>query len=317
MATNTDTNTDADASSSTRRLFRSVSMDGTTVVRTPSVASTVSITSAASATNFQKATQRETPREHVLVIGGRGPTGVEIIRQLSTHPAEPSIYAFCHNTYAPKGDPGISKLCSGVIEGNASSKNDLENAIQMSQATTIIVSFCDVESMGRTDLRSTNAKVLSEILKQEENCHIQVMVLSVVGAGPTTVYGGRFGTSFWKKHKMRFVLVDHTLQELAFQRNIGDRVAIIRTTALRDEKARGKVRVFGDYDKTPRRKTNRKDLALWLIHQIYDAAETGTRKTPGSSSPCEGSIKMTRSAVNYCNSSPVILGTATNISGCR
>lgn len=201
----------------------------------------------------------------ILVIGASGRTGQECLRQLAQHPAKPALHAFCRD--ASKMDPQDAKLCQSIVTGNARSEQDLYNALDTTNADTVIVSIGNGDDTSKTDIRTASARALVNVLtKNPQFEHVRVLVVSSTGAASSDIIVG-FGIGKLISFHLRHVLADHTGQEAAFQ-SIQDRTVIVRPTALTDKKATGKLVEFGDKDKSPSIETDRSDLASFIVQEI-------------------------------------------------
>lgn len=203
----------------------------------------------------------------ILVIGASGRTGVECLRHFAQHPSRPRVHAFCRDP-GKLGDKD-KELCSSIIAGNARHEDDLREALRSSSADVVIVSLANANSVSATDLRTVSAKSLVEALQDEEDLrHVRVVVVSAVGAGPSRILIG-WGIGSLLTFFLRHVLEDHTGQEKAFEA-LKDRVFIVRPTGLGDGHPVGKLVEFGDLETPPTHKTDRADLAAWIVEQAFD-----------------------------------------------
>jgi len=207
-------------------------------------------------------------KKSVLIIGATGETGSEIARQLSNSRPKPDIHALVR-------DP--SKLSSTVklttyIKGNARSEQDIESALKSSHADWVIISVGNGENVakGVNDIRGANAKATVQVLQKPEFQNVRTMVVSSTGAGSSKIVVG-MGIGTLISHHLRYVLADHTHQEAAFAA-IKDRTIIVRATALTTNKPTGKLITFSDTAKSPTIKTDRADLAAWIVNEICGEA---------------------------------------------
>jgi len=204
----------------------------------------------------------------VLIIGATGETGLEITRQLSEHKSRPTLHALAR-------DP--SKLAphlklEGIVQGNARHAEDIERALQVSQADWVVISVGNGEKVSKNDIRAINAKATVSVLQKPQFQHVRAMVVSSTGAGSSKIIVG-MGIGALITHHLRHVLADHTHQEQAFAA-IANRTTIVRATALTSQKATGKLVTFEDDAKSPSIQTDRADLAAWMINEMCGSEPT-------------------------------------------
>ena len=202
----------------------------------------------------------------ILIIGATGRTGLETLRQLASHKSSPSIYAFVRNK--AKLSASDRAICKSIIEGDARSADDLENALRVSKATDVVVSVGNGDSTKQSDIRGANAEALVSVLQQREFRTVRVMLVSSSGAGESIIKVG-MGIGWMISHHLRHVLHDHTNQENALK-PIRPRLTVVRPTSLTDDEPTGKVVTFGDKAKPPTIKTDRADVANWIVNEICD-----------------------------------------------
>lgn len=209
----------------------------------------------------------------ILVLGATGRTGLACIRKLCRSGKTPQVYAFCRK--ASKLPRHEKALCAAVIEGDARSPSDIEWALTQSKADVVIVAIGNGDSVAKTDIRTVSALSLSSVMKKDKFNHVQAVVISSSGAGSSKIIVG-FGVGTIISFHLRHVLKDHTRQELAFG-DIESRTFIVRATALSDQKATGKLAIFGDKDRAPSIETDRGDLAAWITQEIFAKKKIGGR----------------------------------------
>jgi len=202
----------------------------------------------------------------VLVIGASGRTGKHIIHQIfQTKNATTKIFAFCRDL--SKLDADTTKLCSGVIKGDARNQDDLERAVAKSEADLVIISIENGDSVKKSDIRTASANVLVSVLSKPENRNIKALVISSTGSGGSRIKIG-LGIGRLIEFHLRHVLKDHDGQENAFLESMKTRTMIVRPTALAENSSTGLMTVFGDRERSPTIKTDRKDLAEWLVKEV-------------------------------------------------
>jgi hypothetical protein len=139
---------------------------------------------------------------------------------------------------------------------------DLELAIQITKADLVVVSIGNGDNVKQSNIRTESAKALVQVLVgQRVYRHVHVLVLSMIGAG------GSGGVGKLTEFHLRHVLQDHSGQEAVFLSSMKDRTLIVRPTALAKNKSIGKVVTFDSTGKYPTKKTDRKDLADWLVRE--------------------------------------------------
>jgi uncharacterized protein YbjT (DUF2867 family) len=212
------------------------------------------------------ATTNSTSQKSVLVIGASGGTGREIMKQLYTHPAQPRVHAFCRD---PKKLNDLTTVHS-IVKGNARDANDLKRAMQETKANVVIISIGNGESTAKTDVRTASARALAHVLKQAEFRNVRIVVVSSQGAGNSEIKVG-LGIGALISFHLRRVLADHTGQEETFTTapDLQNRTLIVRATALTDGQPAVKVVEFGDKVKSPSIKTDRSDLAHYVVGKVF------------------------------------------------
>ncbi len=204
----------------------------------------------------------------VLVIGATGRTGTHVMQQLFRHPAKPDAWGFCRNP--SKLDNATKNLCSGLVQGDARVPADLERALRKSMADLVVVAVGKASASQEMNVRTSCAEALVEVLKRREYRHVHVVVVSSVGAGKSPIHAG-MGRGMLMKMRFHRPMKDHGGQERTFLSNIKDRTMIIRPTLLTEDARTGRVfQVDGSQMRLPTRRTDRTDLAHWLVQEaIY------------------------------------------------
>ena len=204
--------------------------------------------------------------QSVLIIGASGRTGGQLVDNLARSRSAPSIYAFCR-TPSNLSKETKSK-CDGVYQGDATDWVALQNAINDCRADLVMVSVGNGDNVGKSSIRGDNAKALTTVLEKPEYHHVQAVVVSSGGAGPTSIKVG-FGIGKMIEFHLRHVLRDHTRQENTFlSSSCKSRVFIVRPSALVDGKADNKVVTYDDSEKSPTIETDRALLADWIVQTI-------------------------------------------------
>jgi hypothetical protein len=202
----------------------------------------------------------------VLVIGASGRTGTHIMQQLFRYPVKPDVYAFCRD---PKNklDNAVKNLCSGIFQGDARVPADLERALNKSRADLVIVAVGNSRDKKQSDVRTRTAQALVKVLQKPEYYHVNVAVVSRVGAGKTPIRAG-WGRGMLMKLFSRRVLKDHGGQEEMFLSNMRNRTMVVRPIGLTDDAETGRVFELHDCKKRLKSlRTDRMDLAQWLVFE--------------------------------------------------
>lgn len=205
----------------------------------------------------------------ILVIGGSGRLGLQIIRNAATRKPAPLIHVLARTPSNIR--PEDAQKCASVQQGDALNREDVERALTHTSANAVIMTIGVVESTAETDLRHKTAEVLADLVKPGAKFdHVKVVVVSSLGAGGTKIQIG-FGIGIFVTHILRHILKDHDLQEETFQNALQDehrnRLLIVRPTRLLDDKATGSVQTFEG--KCPNGKVDRADVAKWILDQFY------------------------------------------------
>lgn len=211
----------------------------------------------------------------VLIIGATGRTGSEVLNEWAKYDeisSRPDLYAFCRDEN--KMDSDLIGKCKGVITGDACETKDLEHAMEVSKADFVVVCIGS-ETLRTTEVRTDSAETLVEVLKKGDYEHVRVAVISSVGAGDSPVHIG-MGKGTLMKLILRNPLKDHGGQEEALMSSpLKDRTLIVRPAGLTDNKATGNVVEFNSEEETcPTTKTDRKDLAKWLVQEAVYGKES-------------------------------------------
>lgn len=204
--------------------------------------------------------------QSILVIGATGRTGIECIRHFANHQTDPAVHAFCRDV--DKLEDEDKALCSSVIQGDARSPIDLERALAETRAEFVILSIGNGDSVKKSNIRTASAEALAFVLKMPHYKRVRTVVVSSTGAGNSRIIiGGGLGKLI--SLHLRYVLADHTGQEHAF-RSLRNRTTIVRATSLTNNEATGKLVYFQDREKSPTIKTDRTDLAIWIVGEVCD-----------------------------------------------
>jgi uncharacterized protein YbjT (DUF2867 family) len=210
-----------------------------------------------------------TQQQSVLIIGATGRTGLECIRHFASHQTNPAVHAFCRDV--DKLDDKDKALCTSIVQGDALSPKDLKHALTQTRADVVVLSIGNGDSVKKSYNRTASAHAIVQVLKLPQYNDVRVIVVSSAGAGNSRIIvGGGLGKliSLHRRH----VLADHTGQENAF-RSLRNRTTIVRATSLTDERATGKLAYFQDREKSPTIKTDRADLAAWIVEEACGGAK--------------------------------------------
>jgi NAD(P)-dependent dehydrogenase (short-subunit alcohol dehydrogenase family) len=211
-------------------------------------------------------------QKSVLVIGATGRTGLECIRLFANHPTNPAVHAFCRdvdhlNDKDKDLDTSVVQgFCTSIVQGDALNPKDLERALAETHADVVVLSIGNSDSVRKSYTRTASAHAMVQVLQKPQFEHVHTIVVSSVGAGNSRIIVGGGVGKLISLH-LRHVLADHTGQEHAFH-SLRDRTTVIRATHLTDEKATGKLACFQDREKPPSTKTDRADLAAWIVEEV-------------------------------------------------
>lgn len=217
----------------------------------------------------------------ILVLGSTGATGRNLIQEVAkvSSTKKPSLFAFCRDP--SRLDKEVKNLCDGVLTGNATSSQDLQNALDESGADCVFVAVGNGANLGKSanTIRTENAKALAAVLKKSKYSHVKVMVVSSNGSGGSKIIVG-FGIGMLIAYHLRNVLNDHDGQEAVLEKALPGRTMIVRPTALSENESTGKVVLFGNTEKPPTIKTDRLDLAHWIVHEAVYGNSTSFGSKP-------------------------------------
>lgn len=217
----------------------------------------------------------------VLVIGSTGRTGINLIQQLHKlePPTRPTISAFCRNP--SRLNPETKALCDNVVVGDGRNADDLQSAIESTQADCVFVTIGNGASLSKDNtIRTENAKALVQVLCTPEFSHVHVMVVSSNGSGGSQIVVG-FGIGTMITFGLRHALKDHDGQEEVILSALKDRTLIVRPTFLTDNQPTGNLATFGDHESPKSPKIDRSDLAHWIVKDgIYGENAIGFGSTP-------------------------------------
>jgi putative NADH-flavin reductase len=206
--------------------------------------------------------------QSILIIGATGRTGLETLRHFAKHQSNPTIHAFCRDP--TKLDTADKALCTSIFKGDARISAYLERTLAETRAEVVVVSVGNGDSGKKSDVRTASAKALVEVLKKPQYRRVYAVVVSSAGAGNSRIIvGGGLGKLI--SFHLRNVLADHTGQEAAFY-SLRNRTTVVRATYLTDNKATGKLSYFEDRVKSPTIKTDRADLANWIVKEVCGGA---------------------------------------------
>ena len=105
------------------------------------------------------------------------------------------------------------------------------------------------------------------VLQKHEYYHVNVVVVSRVGAGKSPIRAG-WGRGMLMKLISRRSLKDHGGQEDVFLSNMKNRTMIVRPIGLTEDAETGRVYELHDSKKKLKStRTDRMDLAQWLVFE--------------------------------------------------
>lgn len=167
-----------------------------------------------------------------------------------------------------------------VLQGDATNEFDLQNALTESKADLVMVSVGNGDNLSKTDIRTSSAKALTNVLTKPGFKHVKVLVISSNGAGESRIKVG-FGIGRLIEFQLRHILKDHDGQEAAFfASEMKGRTMILRPTALVEGENGGTIALFGDQDKPSSHRTDRQDLAEWAVNQIVTESNVAFGSEP-------------------------------------
>jgi len=217
----------------------------------------------------------------ILLIGATGAIGIECLRRLSRHEKKPEIKAFCHNL-SNLSDVEKSK-CKMVVEGDAREEEDIEWALRKTKSNFVVVCIgngnCFEKNGKGSDVRTTSAHALVNVMRRKEFKHVRAVVVSRFGVETIDSYRQNRkvlwksimkGNYLTRSHesKLRYILEDHAGQENVIMSTLPERITIVRPTALNENKATGTVQVFTLPNQPPTTEIPRLDLASWIAEEI-------------------------------------------------
>lgn len=204
----------------------------------------------------------------ILIIGGNGQTGVEVIRACAASDTKPAVHAFCRSP--SKLSESDTALCASIIEGDARSSADIARAFEESKADFAVVAVGNSADLGPTDIREASAKALMDSIEPGAKFdHVKVVVVSSVGAGGTKLLIG-FGIGMLLGMRLKHVLKDHDGQEEEIWARLGEsdkhRALVLHTTGLTAGHPGGQVRIFEG--KVPYPRIDRSVVARFILDEI-------------------------------------------------
>lgn len=204
--------------------------------------------------------------QSVLVIGVTGRTGLECIciHHFAHHQTNPAVHAFCHD--ADILDDKEKTLCTSIVQGDAFSPKNLERALAETRADVVVLSIGNYDSVKKSYIRTASAKALARVLKMPPYNLVRIVVVSNSGAGKASkiVCGG---LSMLISFRLGQVLADQTGQEHAFN-SLRNRTTVVRATSIMEKGATRKLVYFQDRENPPTIKTDRTDLAAWIVEEV-------------------------------------------------
>lgn len=203
----------------------------------------------------------------ILVLGGNGQTGVEVIRACATAPARPVVHAFCRS--ASNLSDTDTAHCASVVEGDACSPEDVARALEQTAADAVVVAVGRSKDLGPTDVRETSAKALMDAVEPGAKFdHVKIVIVSSVGAGGTKLTIG-FGIGMLLGMRLKNVLADHDRQEEQVWSRLGDdkkRALVLHATGLTTGHPGGEVCIFEG--KIPNARIDRSLLARFIVAEL-------------------------------------------------
>lgn len=204
-----------------------------------------------------------------LVLGATGLTGKAFLKALAKHLDQPSIHAFARTP--SKLTPADASLCTSIHKGDATNPDDIEAALEFTQADVIVQSIGVPNSTQKSNVREQSSVALLTVLSKPAYSHVKVVAISAIGAGGTKmIYGWGLGmiASWILKH----VIADHDQQE-GILRKLSGRMAIVRPTGLGEGPSGAGVQQF--VGRAPTFMVQRNDLAEWVVNRVFEGAWWG------------------------------------------
>ncbi|CAN8075805.1 unnamed protein product [Agarophyton chilense] len=208
----------------------------------------------------------------ILIIGANGRTGQNLIQAALAHEPAPIVHAFVRNPDSLP--PAVAAKCASVQKGDALQTDQVRAALAASDATHLVVAIGVPNDLSVSTLRTDSAKAIVQAIENTAR-DVNVVVVSSLGAGGSSIKMG-FGIGMFVGHMLRNVLRDHDGQEECFNQAFEHKkqsLLIVRPTNLIDGHPGKQLLLFDGQKKTPSSKTDRRDLADWIITQIFDGAQ--------------------------------------------
>ena len=209
----------------------------------------------------------------VLVIGASGRMGNELIRSADKEFKENvHIHAFVRD--AAKLSDELKGKCASVVVGDATSRGDVQKALDETGADTVILAIGAGDSTAKTDIRERTAEVLMEVVPEG----VKVAAVSSLGAGGSKIKAG-FGIGMLLSFYLRHVIHDHNGQEASLKNKFGgkadEQLLIVRPTNLTENKAKGLDHIVevGIDEKLPGSYIDRADVAKWILTRVTKSVD--------------------------------------------
>jgi len=212
----------------------------------------------------------------ILLIGGTGRAGHEIVNQLIEHTSQPEVHLFCDKEEAELHDKH-QEACASVYHGDSSRASDILEALKETEANIVILSVDNRDKVvTKSEFCTPRAWAVVSAMKMPGMGHVRAIVLSSFGAGTSRIKVRMMDYGRFIQRRRRNSLKDHSGQEAAFLVNkLNDRTVIIRTTDLTNGNPTGKIVEFGDQDRAPSFRIDLVDVAMYVTKEVCEGLMRG------------------------------------------
>ena len=194
----------------------------------------------------QRIMNQSQKQRSVLIIGATGSISVEVLLQLSQSHSESgydvplNVFGLTRDmkTVSRKTNEAFSRFGEALIEGDPSDSLDLQRALSLSNADTVIVAIGSGKRERTPTARALNAEVLSHVLEQPPFRHVRLVVLSSSEAARQDVQSGNASPKtksvrrgFLPQSLKQGIARDHAAQEAWFLNSptLAERTTILRS----------------------------------------------------------------------------------------
>jgi len=205
----------------------------------------------------------------ILLVGAESKTGLEILRQLAEHPSRPYIHAFVEDSSKLVDEHYLR--CTSVTEGSARHAVDIEEALEETSASWIVLSnghdTNPKDRRGNINLRTLTAKNVAFVLDLPQFHSVRAVVVSRIGAAQSSSI--KIGLRGRLCKIVNRVFHDFVGQEEALL-PIRNRTTVVRTTNVTESLTSSSSRrlILNENDRAPSLFTERSDLAACIVDEI-------------------------------------------------